>query len=336
MVQRGKKITIHEIAERANVSISTVSRVMNSAKGVSDEKRHAVLSAIEELDYRPNQSAQGLASGQSMTIGVVTQFINSPHFSAMTSGIMQGFNDGEYSVVFTDGSFDPEKEKGIITDLLNRHIDGLILLVGGMGDDAVMQLSQQIPLIVVGRNVTEISNQCVYIDQYAAAYHAMRHLINMGHRNIAHIVGEATHRDAIDRKLAYKAALEDAGITPDPGLIVQGDFLEQSGLMAVEMLFTRGKPFTAIFAANDQMASGARLALFRKGIRVPEDVSIIGFDDQSFANYMTPPLTTVRQPSLEMGRTAARMMLKLLNDEPLDPPNFHGELIIRESVAKLW
>jgi LacI family transcriptional regulator len=155
----------------------------------------------------------------------------------------------------------------------------------------------------------------------------------LGHQRIAHIAGPAAHQDALERRDGYRRALSAAGLPVDEQLIVEGDYTEQSGLLAVQMLLSRGAMFTAIFVANDQMAYGTRLGLYRHGIRVPEDISLVGFDDLLSSAYTTPPLTTVRQPTLEMGRTAAKAVLQLLEDQPIELSALATALVIRESAA---
>jgi LacI family transcriptional regulator len=328
-----RKSTIRDIADRASVSISTVSRVLNDPDSVKASKREAVLSAIQELNYQPNILAQRLAGGQSLTIGVLTQFINSPHFGTMTRGIFQGLNGSGYSVIFADGSFDPTIEHDMVQNLISRRIDGLIVLEGRLPEAELRQINEYIPLVIVGRRVEGLLDRCLWMDQVRAAYEATRYLIDTGHQNIAHIVGIQDHQDAVDRMEGYLQALRDSGIEPDPELLVQGDFQEQSGVLAVEMLLMRRRTFSAIFAANDQMAIGARLGLYRRGIRVPDDVSLIGFDDQPQSAYITPPLTTVRQPAFQMGEVSAHAMLRLLSGDTPGLPEFTGELIVRESTG---
>jgi LacI family transcriptional regulator len=328
------KITIRDIAKQAKVSIATVSRVLNDPDSVKVDNRQAVLAAIRDLDYQPNILAQRLAGGQSLTIGVITQFIHSPHFATMTRGIFQGLNGSGYSVIFVDGGFDPEVEHKLVQNLISRRIDGLIIMQGRLPNTDLGAINSQIPLVVIGRQVPELLDQCLWMNQFQAAYNATRFLIEIGHQEIAHIIGIPEHSDAVDRLEGYVQALVDSGLPVDPELQVQGDFLEQSGVMAVEMLLMRRRTFSAIFAANDQMAMGARLALYRRAIRVPEEVSIIGFDDQSQSAYFTPPLTTVRQPSFQMGEVGAKAMLRLLNGEPASIPQFSGELIVRESTSR--
>lgn len=334
-MDRNKKITIQDIADKANVSKSTVSRVLTSSSRVADDKRAAVLKAMDELNYQPNIFARGLASGQSLTIGVLTQNFGSPFYDAILRGILQGLDGSGYSAIFTDGRWQKDLEEQALQTMVGRHVDGVIV-VGGHCDGATLAgVAEQVPLLVVGRRVTELDGRCIWMDNMLAAYAATRYLLDNGHRNIAHISGTPSHEDAVARRAGYLRALEEAGIPLNDALMVEGDFLSQSGLMAVEMLLTRGAVFSAIFAANDQMAAGARLALHRRGIRVPQDVSLVGFDNVAEAAYMIPPLTTVNQPATEMGETAARAMLQLLRDRPIDLPVFATELILRESVARL-
>lgn len=331
-----RKATIRDIAQRANVSISTVSRVLNEPDLVKSANREAVLAAIQELNYQPNILAQRLAGGRSLTIGVLMQYISSPHFATMTRGIFQGLTGSGYSVIFADGAFEPQAERQLAQSLISRRIDGLIILQGQLPDDEIETINKQVPLIMIGREVKSLPGQCLWMNQFKAAYNATQYLIELGHQDIAHIIGIREHRDAVDRLEGYTQALVDAGIEPDPELLIHGDFQEQSGVMAVEMLLTRRRTFSAIFSSNDQMAMGARLALYRRAIRVPEEISIIGFDDQPQSAYVTPPLTTVRQPALQMGEMGARAMLQLLDGEVTVVPPFEGELIVRESTSRRY
>ena len=334
-MEQNRKVTIQDIAEKANVSKSTVSRVLTSATPVADDKRAAVLQAMDELNYRPNIFAQGLASGQSLTIGVLTQNFGSPFYDTILRGILQGLNSSGYSAIFTDGRWQAEVEEEALQTLLGRQVDGVIIVGGYSQGPALARVAEQLPLIVVGRRLRELPDRCLWVDNFEAAYDVTRYLLDAGHRSIAHIAGPQSHQDAADRYRGYAYALRDAGVPENKELVVEGDFRSQSGLMAVEMLLTRGETFSAIFAANDQMALGARLALHRRGIRVPQDVSLVGFDNQDDGAYMIPPLTTVNQPAVEMGDTAARAMLRLLKDKSIELPVFGTELILRESVARL-
>lgn len=332
------KVTIVEIAEKAGVSASTVSRVLRNSVGVSEEKRTAVMQAVRELNYRPNIFAQSLASGQSMTIGVLTQNFGSPFYDGILQGVLLGMEDTDYWPLFADGRWQPAIEEESLELLLDRRVDGIIIVGGQSPEETLQKIAAKTPLVVVARNLVNLHDRCLYLDNFQAGYQATQYLLDMGHRDIAHITAPIEYQNFVDdihrRYLGYQQALRDVGIEPDPRLLVEGNLQQQSGVLAVEMLLARGRPFSAIFAANDQMAFGARLALYRRGIRVPADVSLIGFDDESSAAYMVPPLTTIRQPSVQMGQKAAEAVLALINNKTPDLPLFQGELVVRESVAR--
>jgi LacI family transcriptional regulator len=326
-------VTINDIAREANVSISTVSRVLRGTAKVSESKREAVLAAVSELDYQPNIFARGLASGQSMAIGVLTQNFGSPFYDAILQGVVQGLYGTGYFPIFADGQWQPEIEYEAIVAMVQRQIDGLIVIGGFLTPKELNQLSKQIPLIFVARYLPDFEDQCIYIDNTLASYKATKYLLELGHKRIAHISGRTDHPDAVARQRGYEMALEDAGVDIIQGLIVEGNFRRQSGVLAVETLLSRGISFSAIFAANDQMAYGIRLGLYRRGIRVPEDLSLVGFDDEPAASFMIPPLTTVRQPAEELGREAAEVLLARLREETVCIPKLEAELVVRESTA---
>jgi len=327
------RVTISDIARKADVSASTVSRVLSGTVKVSEEKREAVLNAVSDLNYQPNVFARGLASGRSMAIGVLTQNFGSPFYDAIIQGVVEGLNRTEYFPIFADGQWQPQIEVEAIRAMMRRQVDGLIVLGGFLPVEDIEQLARDIPLIIVARRVADFKENCVCIDNVAASYLATQHLIDLGHRRIAHVCGRPDHPDARDRKQGYLNALTDAGIELNPDLIIEGNFRRQSGVLAVEMLFSGTNAFSAIFTANDQMAYGVRLGLYRRGIRVPEDVSLVGFDDEPAAAFMIPPLTTVRQPAVELGLEAARIVLARLKGETTSPARLKAELVVRESTA---
>ena len=334
-----KKITIEDIAQQANVSISTVSRVLRKSSGVTAKKREAVLHAVAELDYRPNVFAQSLASGQSMTIGVITQNFGSPFYDGILNGILQGLEGTAYSPLFADGRWDKTIEQRAMQTFTDRRVDGLIFVGGQLSESFLAEVGQKIPIIVVARELASMNGNCIYADNFKAAYELTRYLLDMGHRNIAHITAKMHYQETVtdveQRFNGYQQAMADAGLLPEPHLIVAGDLRQQSGALAVEMLLMQKQPFSAIFAANDQMAIGARLGLYRRGIRVPDDVSLVGFDDETTVAFMIPPLTTVRQPAVDMGQAAAAAILDLINEKVPTIRKFEPKLIMRESVARL-
>ncbi|HSG17317.1 MAG TPA: substrate-binding domain-containing protein [Anaerolineae bacterium] len=332
MATRGNA-TISDIARRAEVSISTVSRVLSGTTKVTDAKRRAVLEAVTDLNYQPNVFARGLASGQSLTIGVLTQNFGSPFYDGIIQGVVRGLNRTDYFPIFADGQWRSDIELEAILAMMRRQIDGLIVIGGFLVPEELEKLARDIPLVIVARRLAGFEENCVCIDNVQASYVATQHLIELGHRRIAHISGRLDHPDARDRQQGYIMAIEEAGIQPNPELIIEGNFRRQSGVLAIDMLLLRGVAFSAIFAANDQMAHGARLGLYRRGLRVPEDLSLVGFDDDSAAAFMIPPLTTVRQPAVELGHEASRIILARLKGETTSPARLKSELIVRESTS---
>ncbi|MEZ4584202.1 MAG: LacI family DNA-binding transcriptional regulator [Caldilineaceae bacterium] len=282
-MEQNKKVTIEDIAARANVSKSTVSRVLTSTARVADDKRAAVLQAMSDLDYQPNIFARGLAGGQSMTIGVLTQNFGSPFYDAILRGILQGLDGSGYSAIFTDGRWARASEEEALRTMLGRQVDGIIV-VGGYSDGATLaKVAAQAPLIVVGRKVAELADRCLWVDNFQAAYDATRYLLDNGHRRIAHIAGALAHDDAAARRDGYVRALEDAGIAVNGDWIIEGDFLASRACWP-EMLFTRGALFSAIFAANDQTAAGMPGAAPARHPCAPGRDALIGFGQRT-----TPP-----------------------------------------------
>ncbi len=327
-----KPTTIHDIARAASVSPSTVSRVLTGSTPVTARKRAAVLAAIEALNFRPNLVARGLASGKSMAIGVLTQSMASLFYGEVAQGIEQGLHGSNYHPVFASGQWRASEEREALHLLVERQVDGMIVLAGELPDETFRSVAEQIPLIAIGRRIAGLEAQCLQVEHYDGAYQATGYLIELGHRRIAHITGIFSHVDALDRRQGYRQALLDAGLSVDERLIVAGDYTDIGGLRAAEALLDSGAPFTAVFAANDQMAYGAGLAFYRRGLRVPDDISLIGFDDLYSSAFVTPPLTTVRQHMTAMGRAAAEGMLRWLSGEPLSLPTFTTELVVREST----
>ncbi len=289
-------VTLIDVARAAGVSPSTVSRIMNGTARVADDKRQAVLAAIERMHFAPNQMARSLKRGSTMTVGIVVQDISSPFFDETLRGIDDALQGTGFTSVVVSGHWNADEEADRIRLLLARKADGIILLTGRIPDEDVLEFARERPIVATGRELHSPGAIGFKVDNEHGAYVATRHLLDAGHRRIAFITGPATSSDANERLAGYRRALGAAGIAPDAALIVEGDFHERSGQRAVEHLLMHDVPFTAVFAANDLSAYGARLALYRRGIRVPEDVSLIGFDDLPGSMYTAPPMTTVRQP----------------------------------------
>ena len=308
----GGSVTLDMVARRAGVSPSTVSRILNGTAVVSEAKQAAVSQAIADLGFVPNPVARGLAGGRTLSVGVVTQAIDSPFYGAALRGIEDALGPAGYAPLFMSGHWQAREEARCVEVLRARRVDGIIVLTGRMSDRALRSIAAALPVVVTGRQLKAPNLASLAFDNVGGARLATEHLLSLGHRRIAFIGGDPRHPDAVERERGYRLALAAARVRLDPSLIVEGDFTEASGLAAAMQLLDRRVRFSAIFAANDQMAFGAALALHRRGLRVPDDVSLVGFDDVGAALYSLPPLTTVHQPVSEIGRLAAAAMLQLL------------------------
>ena len=325
-------VTLGMVAHAAGVSPSTVSRILNGTAVVSDDKRQAVDHAIATLGFVPNPVARGLAGGRTLSVGVITQTIDSPFFGGALRGVEVELSAAGYSPLFVSGHWNAAHEARCIDVLRARRVDGIIVLDGRLGDAALTQLAASLPVVVTGRKLQAPGVFSLSFDNFEGARLATHHLLQRGHRRIAFITGDSRHPDAKERLRGYRAAMQAAGHALDPALVVPGQYTEDSGRLAVERLLDGRVDFSAIFAANDQMAFGASLGLHRRGLQVPTDVSLVGFDDVATATFSIPPLSTVHHPVHELGQIAARAMLQLLADEvpavKLPAPRF----IVREST----
>ncbi len=327
--------TLIDVARMAGVSPSTVSRILNGTAKVSDDKRIAVQAAIEKMNFAPNQMAQGLKKGRSMTIGIVVQDISSPFFDETLRGVDDSLKGTGFASVIVSGHWNAEEEVQRIRLLLARKVDGIILLSGRISDEDILRFAGTRPIVSTGRELHTASALGFKLDNENGAYLAVRHLIDLGHRRIAFVTGPANNNDAAERMAGYARALAEAGIEVNMNLVAEGDFHEAGGMQALNRLFETNQQFTAVFAANDLSAYGARLCMYRKGIRVPDDISLIGFDDLPGSEYTTPPLTTVRQPLYDMGRIATQALLRLIDGGTVTDQIPPVELVVRETTRRV-
>jgi LacI family transcriptional regulator len=327
-------VTLHDVAREAGVSPSTVSRIVSGITPVNQLKRDAVEQAIKTLDYRPNLFARSFKTGSTMTMGVVLPDIEGPFYTSAMKGIEAGLSGTEYVPIVVSGLWDKVQRLERVKALMGRRIDGLIILLGGFEDEQILEFAQRQPVAVLGSDLKAHNVSARSFDQVQGGYLATQHLLSLGHREIIHIAGTPGLPDAANRLVGYKKALTDANIEVRPEWIVQAEFKEPSGFRAMNEILLNGTSFSAVFAANDRSAFGARLALHQRGLRVPEDVSMVGVDDTFMAAYSIPPLTTVRQPMFDFGLFASRSLLKMLGRdvEVPEPPALN--LIVRESTQK--
>lgn len=305
--------TIREVSKRAGVSIATVSRVVNGNQKVVEATRQKVLKAMSELGYEPNSFARSLATNKSETIGMVVGELAGPFFGEMMQFAERVIRDEGKHLIITSGHASLAEERDAIEFLLKRRCDALILHLDLMPDAEILKRvdDESTPIILVNRLVPELAGQCIYLDNEAGGCLATQHLIERGHRRIACITGPLYKSDARDRLTGYRNALKMADIPFDDQLVVEGDYLEQGGEAALERLFRRDARFTGLVAGNDLMAIGVIKALRRNGLKVPDDCSVVGYDDVVMAGYIEPGLTTVRVPIEQFGAEAGRLALNL-------------------------
>jgi LacI family transcriptional regulator len=329
------QVTIIDVAKEAGVSPATVSRILNATTPVAKDKRQRVMAAIQKMGFQPNVLAQGLIRGRTNTVGVVTPDLSSAFYGTALGGIEQAFIGSGYQPLYGSAHWQAGAEREAISMLLNRKVDGLIIM-GGFSEAAyLLEISKRLPVIVLGRHIAGMEDHCLNSNNAQGAYIATQHLIQLGHQRIAHIAGPHGNEDAQQRQLGYRQALEAHQLEYNPAWVQEGDFLERSGMMAIESLLMRAPTFTAVFAGNDQMAMGARLALARHGLRVPDDVSLVGFDDLPSSPYLHPPLTTVHQPMNEMGFQASNALIAHLKGQAFKLEHPDVSLIIRESTVRI-
>jgi LacI family transcriptional regulator len=325
-------VKLSAVAKEAGVSPSTVSRILNGTARVNPAKEKKVREVIQRLGFRPDHAARALAGGKSNTIGVVTQFIDSPFYGEVLRGIEIELRSQKYVPLFVSGHWDEDEEKACIDLLNDRKVDGIIALSSCLSDEKLTAMSEKTPLVVTGRRLEGSKVTSLDYDNIGGAISAVQHLLDLGHKRIAFISGPINHSDARERLGGYMAALGTSA-HKDPRLIIDADYQEEGGHQATLQLLNSGVEFTAILAANDQMAIGARLALHEKGIRVPEDVSVVGFDDLYFSRYTTPPLSTVHHSAQDLGRLASHALLRLIAGESVAHQLLPTQFMARLSTA---
>jgi len=329
-------VTIRDVAERATVSITTVSHVINETRPVSDELRERVLAAMEELGYQPNLLARSLRRGETHTIGMIVPDSANPFFAEVARGVEDTSFEKGYSVILCNSDGDLEKELLYANVLVEKRVDGILLVAAGVSTEHIQTLQAgYMPVVVVDRQVPDAAVDSVLTDNARGGWLATCHLLDLGHRRIGCITGPSDVTPSAERITGYRQALEKNGVPVDETLVVRGDFQYESGYQATRQLLSTDDSVTAIFACNDLMAIGAIYAGVERGRQVPADLSVVGFDDVRLASFAHPALTTVAQPKYEIGVVAATMLLERMQDLDVPPRRrvLDTELLIRQSTA---
>jgi LacI family transcriptional regulator len=348
------RVRIKDVAEQAGVSTATVSHVINETRFVREETRERVLAAIEALNYQPSAIARSLATNATQTVGLIISDIANPFFTAVARGVQDEIHQHGYHTIFCNTDEDSAREDEYLRLLSARQIDGLIIAPTGVPSERLLRMHEaDIPIVLLDRHIPELTLPIVEVDNESGAYEATRYLIELGHRQIAILVGMETISTQLMRLQGYERALREHGLPIDDTLIINADSRSYSNRLSLldapppfftnnqmtptayqalqQVLNLLHRP-SAIFITNNEMTVGSLHALKERGLRCPEDISLISFDDHDWASIFSPPLTVVRQPTYQLGQTAAKLLLSLIKRESFkDPTCLPVELIVRES-----
>ena len=328
--------TIYQVAERAGVSLSTVSRVLNGKASVNKVLKERVEKAVKELNYRPNSVARSLANNRTDSVGVLVPELNAPFFGDLMQAVESTLRAADKHVIISVGRNCLETEKDAVEFLISRNCDALIMHAEALSDKYLLELNQsKLPVALVNRQVEGLPEACTSLDNEKGGYLATRHLLELGHKDIAYISGPTDKCDASLRLEGHKRALSEAGLPINPQLIFNGDYSEEDGKIGLLELMARDMPFTALVCANDWMASGAISCARDLGMSLPHDLSVVGFDDVVFAHHVFPRLTTVSNPIAEMAEMSAKYILNKVYGQANDVQlYFEPSLVVRESTVK--
>ncbi len=328
--------TIKDVARLANVSVATVSRVMNNSPKASAASRAAVQKAMAELGYTPNANARALVSQTCDTMGVVVGDVADPFFGALVKGVSGVAVEQNLHLLMGNGFHKARQEREAIELLIGKRCEALVVHSKALSDEELCDYAMRVPgMVLINRDIPAIKGRCIALNNRLGAATATRHLIELGHRHIAFISSDHAIEDATLRLQGYQDGLAEAGLAADPELIESGTPNEEGGERAMLNLLAKGLKVTAVVAYNDAMAAGAISVLADNGLRVPEEVSVVGFDDIIYARYLRPKLSTMRYPIELMASQAAKLALQLAAGESEAQQNriYTPTLINRHSVA---
>lgn len=331
--------TISDVAKRAGVSTMTVSRVINNSGYTSQETQQRVEKAIAELGYVPNALARSLRFKQTKTIALILTDITNPFFTTLARGVEDAASENGFSVIYCNTDESPQEEAEYLYALLQKQVDGMLLVPARSSKESVIYLRERKePVVVLDRRIMDLNVDTVRCDSEEGAYLLTRHLLDIGHRRIAVLSGPAEASTAIDRVAGYRRAVEQAGLEVDPQMICYGQFIQESGYQMVQKVLSISPRPTAIFAANNFISIGAYHALRDAGLHIPEDISLVTFDDLPASLVLEPFLTVVDQPAYDMGYKGTELLLaRLAGEGPAEQQEIilPVRIIIRKSSKPL-
>ncbi len=338
-----KPVTLREVAELANVSISTVSRVIRDYEYIGDETKKKVQEAIDKLNYQPNNAARRLKYGRSYAIGFIMPDVSNPFFSNALKAAYNYIQESEYSnyeILFYNTDGKPDREKKAIDFFVARRMEGII--IASSASKLIIEHlrhilnNHNISIVAMDNQLGDLDIDLVTSDNFLGAYRLTKHLIDLGHKSIAVISGPPNESSSKERMDGFKAALKDHGIEFDEHMSVTGDWTQPSGLSATNQLFSKGKKPTAIFGFNNSMGLGALNALKNHNLKVPDDIALVAFDDVEYGDLLNPSLTCTNTSWYELGRLSASLLLDRIshgNSKPKQLIKLPLQVIIRESCG---
>jgi LacI family transcriptional regulator len=327
-----------QVAERAGVSTSTVSHVINNTRVVSADVRERVLAIIAEMRYIPSAVARSLKNDKTHSIGMMVPNNSNPYFAELIQGIEDTAFKVGYNIILCNAYDDPKKQAAYLRVLIEKRIDGLILVASGADDELALLLREQpVPIVLVDREVAGVEADFIEADHEKGGYLATKYLLELGHREIACVSGPIELPPSRDRVVGYLRALKEAGQKFRLDYLVRSDFTSEGGFLAFQQLLALKKRPTAIFASNDLMAIGGICAASEAHIRIPDELSVIGYDDIALASYSTPRLTTMAQPKYAMGQLITNVLIDRImgGHLPLRRELLQTSLMVRQSTAPL-
>jgi DNA-binding LacI/PurR family transcriptional regulator len=332
-----RQLSIKDIARLARVSHPTVSRALQNSPLVNAKTAEKIRRIADEAGYRASAVARGLVTRRTRTIGLVVTTVADPFASEVACGMEQIANDHGYAVILADSNADPERERKLVRDLAERRVDGIVVTASRVGALYLnMPEELQVPIVLVNDQYPGGFLHSVMIANFEGMRSAAEHLIALGHRRIAYLGDEFGYQSDVERLAGYRAALAQAGLPTPAALVAQGDGRPEGAMAAMEKLLALARPPTAVCCYNDMSALGAMRQIRKHGLRIPDDISVTGFDDLFFSAYLEPPLTTVRQPMTRMGQLAMESLLKLMSGEASGAQiRVETELIVRASTAAI-
>lgn len=329
--------TMKDIARIAKVSTSTVSHVINNSRYVSDEMREKIMKVVHELNYTPSAVARSLKIKETKTIGMLVTTTSNPFFAEVVAGVEQYCNQHQYNLIISSTDGNEQRLQQNIQTLIQKQVDGLLLMYSDSRNASVKQLNIQLPIVVMDWWPTALNADKIYENSELGAYLATKTLIEYGHKKIAIITGKLDKSLAHNRLIGYKKALHDAQLPINPDWIIESHFDFEGGIEGMKKLLQCQQYPTAIFACSDTIAVGVYQVAWQHGLRIPEDISVIGYDNIMLSQYLTPPLTTIHQPKAELGKLAVETLLQRIKmpDQEYKTLMLTPQLIERQSVKKV-